>query len=194
MFVVVDVWPILRSERPYRPGWSDTQVYDYLREQAGKQFDPQVEGFFQLYQSDFDLPPLFAPPLGGGHPFRMPGSTRWDIRRRVSSAAAKYRAAEGEPHGVLHDCVPRVHDMHIRKGLVETVLYQFDLNIPHTLKSPVWCVGGRMARPCRRVASKRYYSINRPPSASCVGFGGMVQFKRKQAMGHPDRSWSGCFM
>lgn len=49
IFAVVDVWDILRSERPYRPGWSDTEVSDYLREQAGKQFDPQVvEVFFQL--------------------------------------------------------------------------------------------------------------------------------------------------
>ncbi len=63
------------------------------------------------------------------------------------------------------------------------MLYQFDLNIPHTPKSPVWygaalprrtrhehgrpapypspqrrCVGGRMARLCGMFTSKRYYT------------------------------------
>jgi len=42
IFAVVDVWDALISDRPQRKAWSDAQACDYLREQAGKLFDPQV--------------------------------------------------------------------------------------------------------------------------------------------------------
>lgn len=42
IFAVVDVWDALRSERPYKPAWSEEEVRSYLQEQAGKHFDPQV--------------------------------------------------------------------------------------------------------------------------------------------------------
>ncbi len=49
MFAVVDVWDALTSDRPYRPAWSKASTMDYLREQAGIQFDPQViEVFLNL--------------------------------------------------------------------------------------------------------------------------------------------------
>jgi HD-GYP domain-containing protein (c-di-GMP phosphodiesterase class II) len=43
---VVDVWDALRSDRPYRPGWPMEKVHDYLRDQAGKHFDPTVVDVF----------------------------------------------------------------------------------------------------------------------------------------------------
>jgi putative nucleotidyltransferase with HDIG domain len=46
IFAVVDEWDALRSNRPYRPGWPEDQVRDYIREQAGKHFDPRVADAF----------------------------------------------------------------------------------------------------------------------------------------------------
>lgn len=42
IFSVVDVWDALRSDRPYRPGWPETRVRDYIGKRAGADFDPQV--------------------------------------------------------------------------------------------------------------------------------------------------------
>jgi putative nucleotidyltransferase with HDIG domain len=46
LFAVVDVWDALRSDRPYRKAWQEEKVMDYLREQAGKHFDPAVVNKF----------------------------------------------------------------------------------------------------------------------------------------------------
>ncbi len=49
IFAVVDVWDALRSDRPYRAGWSDEKVREHIRQQSGKHFDPQVvETFLKL--------------------------------------------------------------------------------------------------------------------------------------------------
>jgi HD-GYP domain-containing protein (c-di-GMP phosphodiesterase class II) len=49
IFAVVDVWDALLSERPYRAAWPEEEVIAYLRQEAGKQFDPQVvETFLRL--------------------------------------------------------------------------------------------------------------------------------------------------
>ncbi len=51
VFAVVDVWDALRSDRPYRLAWSREQALTYLREQAGKHFDPAVvEAFLKMLQ------------------------------------------------------------------------------------------------------------------------------------------------
>lgn len=53
LFAIVDVWDALRSDRPYRPGWDDAQVHAYLREQAGKHFDPRlVKAFLRLVEAE----------------------------------------------------------------------------------------------------------------------------------------------
>ena len=53
IFAVVDVWDALCSDRPYRPAWSREKVVTYLREQSGKQFDPQVlDEFLSLLRSE----------------------------------------------------------------------------------------------------------------------------------------------
>lgn len=46
IFAVADVWDALRSDRPYREGWSEAKVRDYIRGQAGTHFDPQVVDVF----------------------------------------------------------------------------------------------------------------------------------------------------
>ena len=49
IFSIVDVWDALCSERPYRPAWPEEKVCEYIREQAGKHFDPKVvEVFLEL--------------------------------------------------------------------------------------------------------------------------------------------------
>jgi HD-GYP domain-containing protein (c-di-GMP phosphodiesterase class II) len=46
LFAVADVFDALTSDRPYRPAWSHQQAVEYLREQAGRLFDPQVVELF----------------------------------------------------------------------------------------------------------------------------------------------------
>jgi putative nucleotidyltransferase with HDIG domain len=46
LFAVVDVWDALRSDRPYRQGWYDDQVQEYLRAESGKHFDPRAVDLF----------------------------------------------------------------------------------------------------------------------------------------------------
>lgn len=49
LFAIVDVWDALRSDRPYRPGWPDEKVFQYIRSEAGAHFDPKaVELFLQV--------------------------------------------------------------------------------------------------------------------------------------------------
>jgi hypothetical protein len=42
IFAVIDVWDALSSPRPYREAWPAEKVHAYIREQAGKHFDPQI--------------------------------------------------------------------------------------------------------------------------------------------------------
>jgi HD-GYP domain-containing protein (c-di-GMP phosphodiesterase class II) len=51
---VVDVWDALSFERPYRPAWPPERVLAYLREQAGKHFDPLVVETFLDMQGGTD--------------------------------------------------------------------------------------------------------------------------------------------
>lgn len=49
IFAVVDVWDALNSERPYRQALSNKEIKDYIQEQAGKHFEPQiVRAFFEM--------------------------------------------------------------------------------------------------------------------------------------------------
>ncbi len=53
IFAVVDVWDALRSDRPYRPAWSEEEALKYIRQQAGKHFDPHVvEVFLQMLEDE----------------------------------------------------------------------------------------------------------------------------------------------
>jgi len=46
IFAVVDVWDALLSDRPYRPKFSSQEAVDYIRDQSGSHFDPQIAGHF----------------------------------------------------------------------------------------------------------------------------------------------------
>ena len=49
IFAVVDVYDALTSDRPYRKAWPKDKALAYIREQAGKHFEPDVvEKFLQL--------------------------------------------------------------------------------------------------------------------------------------------------
>lgn len=53
IFAVVDVWDALNSNRPYRKAWQPEEVLQYLRDQAGHQFDPKVvDTFLRLLKED----------------------------------------------------------------------------------------------------------------------------------------------
>lgn len=52
IFAVSDVWDALRSDRPYRPAWSDEQAREYIIAQSGKHFDPAVVEAFLGYLAE----------------------------------------------------------------------------------------------------------------------------------------------
>jgi response regulator RpfG family c-di-GMP phosphodiesterase len=54
IFSVVDVYDALTSDRPYRSAWPTADALAYIRQQAGRHFDPKVVGTF------LDLAPQFA--------------------------------------------------------------------------------------------------------------------------------------
>ena len=52
LFSVVHMWDALQSERPYRKAWSRDNVVQYLRQQSGVLFDPQVvKAFFDTFKT-----------------------------------------------------------------------------------------------------------------------------------------------
>lgn len=46
IFAVIDIWDALCSDRPYRKAWPKQKALAYLREQAGKQLDPNLVDIF----------------------------------------------------------------------------------------------------------------------------------------------------
>ena len=46
LFAVIDVWDALRSDRPYRKGWSKRKVMEHLKSQVGTHFDPEAVRLF----------------------------------------------------------------------------------------------------------------------------------------------------
>lgn len=62
IFAVVDVWDALLSDRPYRDAWEKEDVYEYIREEAGAHFDPQVvEAFLSLEVEKIPIPEREGP-------------------------------------------------------------------------------------------------------------------------------------
>jgi putative nucleotidyltransferase with HDIG domain len=52
-FSVVDVYDALTSHRPYRPAWTEQEAVQYLRDNAGTQFDPRmVRVFLRMLEKD----------------------------------------------------------------------------------------------------------------------------------------------
>jgi response regulator RpfG family c-di-GMP phosphodiesterase len=46
IFAVADVWDALTNDRPYRKAWTEEKAREYIVEQAGKHFDPQIAKLF----------------------------------------------------------------------------------------------------------------------------------------------------
>ena len=46
VFAVVDVWDALRTDRPYRTAWAETDVIAYIQAHTGSHFDPMVAQAF----------------------------------------------------------------------------------------------------------------------------------------------------
>ncbi|HLO13581.1 MAG TPA: HD domain-containing phosphohydrolase [Anaerolineales bacterium] len=46
IFAVADVWDAITSDRPYRKRWSQEEALEYIKDQSGKYFDPQVVDTF----------------------------------------------------------------------------------------------------------------------------------------------------
>jgi PAS domain S-box-containing protein/putative nucleotidyltransferase with HDIG domain len=46
VFAVIDVLDALTSERPYRSAWSTEKAREYIKDQAGKHFDPEIVDIF----------------------------------------------------------------------------------------------------------------------------------------------------
>jgi response regulator RpfG family c-di-GMP phosphodiesterase len=42
IFAVVDVWDALLSELPYRDAWTKDATLQYIKDQSGKHFDPDI--------------------------------------------------------------------------------------------------------------------------------------------------------
>lgn len=54
VFAVVDCWVALRSDRPWRKAWTDSNAWEFIEKQSGKKFDPQiVEKFRSLLGNGF---------------------------------------------------------------------------------------------------------------------------------------------
>ena len=52
IFAVVDVWDALISDRSYRKAWPEEKAYQYIQDQAGLHFDPQMVRTF-LERNDY---------------------------------------------------------------------------------------------------------------------------------------------
>jgi HD-GYP domain-containing protein (c-di-GMP phosphodiesterase class II) len=46
IFAVIDVWDALSSDRPYRKAWNREEITQYVINDSGKHFDPQVVTVF----------------------------------------------------------------------------------------------------------------------------------------------------
>lgn len=49
IFTVVDVWDALLSDRPYRKAWSREAALEYMKDQSGRQFDPEIVAKFLTF-------------------------------------------------------------------------------------------------------------------------------------------------
>ncbi|MCK4910573.1 MAG: HD domain-containing protein [Thermodesulfovibrionales bacterium] len=49
IFAVVDVWDALRSDRPYRPAWSEERTIEHIKSLAGSHFDPKIVDIFIVH-------------------------------------------------------------------------------------------------------------------------------------------------
>jgi len=53
VFALIDVWDALSSPRPYREAWPQEKIYNYIREESGRHFDPQI---VEVWKKVFQIP------------------------------------------------------------------------------------------------------------------------------------------
>jgi len=53
IFAVVDVWDALSCDRPYRTAWPREKVLNYIKEQSGIHFDPEIVDIFLEFESQW---------------------------------------------------------------------------------------------------------------------------------------------
>jgi HD-GYP domain-containing protein (c-di-GMP phosphodiesterase class II) len=46
IFAIVDVYDAVTSDRPYRTAWAKEKTLEFIREQSGRHFDPNVVRYF----------------------------------------------------------------------------------------------------------------------------------------------------
>jgi len=53
IFAIADVWDALTNDRPYRKKWTEQKTRQYIEEESGRHFDPQVvEVFLKSFRED----------------------------------------------------------------------------------------------------------------------------------------------
>ena len=53
LFAIVDVWDALTNDRSYRKKWTKQKARQYIKEQSGRHFDPQVvDAFLKIVEND----------------------------------------------------------------------------------------------------------------------------------------------
>jgi len=68
LFAIVDVFDALTSDRPYRPAWSKSGTINYIRQQMGILFDPEITStFIQMIEE----PQMRAGERGGDSTLRF---------------------------------------------------------------------------------------------------------------------------
>lgn len=65
IFALVDVWDALTNDRPYRKAWSREQAWQYIQDQKGKHFDPQLVDLFLSIAAP-DLTKVMERQVSGG--------------------------------------------------------------------------------------------------------------------------------
>ncbi len=55
IFAVVDVYDALTSDRPYRKAWTEKDALEYIKDQTGKSFDPEVVEIFLKLIGERDI-------------------------------------------------------------------------------------------------------------------------------------------
>jgi response regulator RpfG family c-di-GMP phosphodiesterase len=53
LIALADVFDALASSRSYKPAWTPEAIRQHLREQAGRQFDPQLVALFLAHEDEF---------------------------------------------------------------------------------------------------------------------------------------------
>jgi diguanylate cyclase (GGDEF)-like protein/PAS domain S-box-containing protein len=128
IFAVVDVWDALRSDRPYRPAWSESRVCEHLRSLAGSHLDPAVvDVFLRTLATNppeaAGLPPSLEPP-------DVPGEDRAAVAPRDQGRPHRQRELPFEPASpgagagmtilIAEDHTPSAHEL---ARMLETLGY-----------------------------------------------------------------------